>query len=230
MFLGHRSVQAEYFDAPERSPAEIRSHYEWLNRMNRLTRFEWPFQIWLPRLLGELACRRLTLLDVGGADGELGRTLGAWATTRGWDWQFTDLDLSPHAVALNPNPRKLLGSATALPFPDGSFDVVIASTMTHHLPDEPAVVAHFREAARVARRAVLICDMQRNAAFLALLWLVLVARRVPKEFREDGILSVKRGWRADEWRRLADAAGLPDARVWAEHGARVLLAVTKPAA
>jgi len=198
MFLGERSAQAEYFDAPERTAEELRGHYAWLDRINRWTRFERPFRVWLPRLQPEPRLRSLELLDVGAAEGALGRTLSTWAAGRGWDWRFTDLDLSHHACARNPNPRATVGSATALPFDDGRFDVVVATTMTHHLPSEDAVVAHFREAARVARHAVLICDMQRSPAFYGMLWALLRLSGAPKEFREDGLLSVRRGWRREE--------------------------------
>ena len=227
MFLSERSAQAEYFDAPERTASELADHYVWLNRINRITRFERPFQRWLPRMLSEQTCRSLEILDIGAGEGELGRTLSTWARTRGWDWRFTDVDLSALACSRNPNPRATVGSATALPFPDGSFGAVIATTMTHHLTSDETVVRHFHEAARVSRGAVLICDMQRSILFFALLGALLRVCRAPKEFREDGLISVRRGWRAPEWRHLADQAGLPDARVWSEHGARVLLGLTK---
>jgi SAM-dependent methyltransferase len=227
VFLSERSAQAEYFDAPERTADEVRMHYDWLNRINRTIRFERPFRLWIPRLLADPECRSLDILDVGAGDGALGRTLSEWAKTRGWDWRFTDLDFSAHAIALNPGSRATAGSATALPFTDGAFDVVIANTMTHHLHDEEAVVAHFREAERVARRLVLVCDMQRNGLFLALLGAMLWLRGAPREFRADGLQSVRRGWREEEWRRLANRAGLSNARIWSEHGTRVLLSLRK---
>ena len=227
MFLHDRSSQTEYLDAPERTATELEEHYAWLNRINRLTRFERPFRIWIPRLMGDMQCQRLEVLDVGAGEGSLGRSLTTWAGEKGWDWSFTDLDSSETVGALNPSGRAVRGTATALPFEDGQFDVVIANTMTHHLDSEEAVVAHFREAARVARRLVLICDMQRRLPFFLLLGTTLWLVRAPREFRRDGLLSVRRGWRAGEWRRLADAAGLAEARVWDEHGSRVLLALVK---
>jgi len=227
MFLRVRATQAEYFDAPERTVDELRESYRWLGRVNRITRFDWPFRTWIPRLLGEAACRELTLLDLGAGDGSLGRALAAWALERGWKWTFTNVDLNPILDDLNPGGTNVRASALDLPFPDGRFDVVIATTMTHHLGDDAAVRVHFREAHRVARRAVLLCDLQRSPLLLGWLWLLLTAIRAPREFKADGLISVRRGWRADEWRRIAASAGLPDARVWEEHGARVLLAAAK---
>ncbi len=227
MFLVRRASQPEYFDAPERTEREVQEHYAWLSRINRLTHFDRPFRHWLPKLLGVSHCQKLELLDLGAGDGSLGRTLQSWAQTQGWDWRFSGLDLSPHTRALNPPDTHFIGSVTALPFREASFDVVIATTMTHHLQTEAEVVTHFREAARVARRAVLLCDLHRNPLFLSGLWSLLIALRVPAEFRQDGVLSVLRGWRVPEWRRLADTAGLSSARVWQEHGTRVLLALKK---
>jgi hypothetical protein len=99
--------------------------------------------------------------------------------------------------------------------------------MTHHLETEADVVRHFAEAHRVARRAALICDMHRNAFFYALLAATLTAMQLPAWLRQDGMVSVKRGWRVPEWQDFANRAGLPDARVWFEHGTRVLLCSRK---
>jgi SAM-dependent methyltransferase len=227
MFFRHRAAQAECLDAPDRPEAELRDGYLWLGKVNHLTRFSRPFEVWLPRELGEEACRRLSILDVGAGDGLLGRCLEDWAAQRGWDWQVTNLDMNARALALNPTGRNVTGSATALPFPDDAFDVVIASQMTHHLETETDVVAHFGEAHRVARRAALICDMHRNVLFYAILAVTLTVMRLPEWLRRDGMVSVKRGWRVGEWRDFARRASLPDSRVWFEHGTRVLLCSRK---
>lgn len=229
MFLARRTLQSEHFDSPERSVAEARHHYAWLARINRLTQFDRPFRRWLPETIGAERCPRLEILDLGGGDGTLGRTLGAWAKTCGWEWRFTCLDVSPHTRLLNPSERHVIGSAIELPFPDGEFDAVIATSMTHHLTSDRDVVTHFREASRVARHGILLCDLRRNAIFAIALWITLFAMRAPTEFRRDGVLSVRRGWRVAEWRELARSAGLLGAKVWSEHGTRVLLQYRKPA-
>jgi hypothetical protein len=227
MFFSERAEQAECLDSPERSDAEICDAYHWLGRVNHLTRFSWPFERWLVRQLGRDQCRTLSILDVGAGDGLLGRCLESWAKQQGWDWQVTNCDLSPRALALNPSGRNVVGSATQLPFNDNAFDVVIASQMTHHLDPNEAVRKHFAEAYRVSRKAILLCDLHRNVFFYLALGLTLTVMRLPSWVRSDGLISVRRGWRVGEWEALAAEAGLKNYKAWMEHGTRVLLFAAK---
>ena len=229
MFLSRRATQAEYFDAPDRSVAEVSEGYRLLGRVNRVFRFAEPFQRWIPQLLGESKCRELTLLDLGAGDGSLGTELTAWASSRGWNWRVTNLDLNPLALRINPSARNVTGSALDLPFQESSINVVIASQMTHHLGTDADVVRHFREAWRVSRNGVLVYDLHRSRLMYLAIWLFLHTWGFPAHFRSDGLLSVRRGWRVAEWQALAEQAGLPDALVWREHRARILLRARKPA-
>ena len=151
MFFRELSTQAEYFNAPERSAAERAAAFRELDRINQLFRFHHPFSSHLPSWLGKQRCASLDILDVGAGTGLLGRVLSEWAARRGWDWRFTKLDLNP--IRLQPGDRSKIvaGSALELPFPDRSFDLVVASQMTHHLSDQD-VVQHWREAWRVTWR------------------------------------------------------------------------------
>jgi SAM-dependent methyltransferase len=226
MFLRHRSTQSEYFDLPDRTEAEIAASFRELNRVNRLFRFSHPFETALPRWLGRKICERLDILDVGAGTGLLGKTLTEWARQHGWQWHFTNLDTNPIALKIGDQPDSVVGSALQLPFADGSFDLVVASQMTHHLTDEQ-VVTHWREAWRVTRDAIFICDLHRNAGLYALLWLTLHLMRANQTVVEDGLISVRRGFRLNEWRGLAEQAGIPEASVWRYHGARIVLQARK---
>ena len=221
--MRRRTTQAEYFDAPDRSVEDVAEGYRLLGRINRIFRFADPFQKLIPSRFGPENCQRLSLLDLGAGDGSLGRELSEWAAARGWDWKITCLDLSPVALSLNPNPRHVVGSVLNLPFRDQSFDVVIATQMTHHLTSNADVVRHFEEAWRVSRRGVLIYDLHRNPLLYSVVAVLLTTLRMPAHFRSDGLLSVRRGWRVNEWRDLAAAAKIPQAEVWLEHGARITL-------
>lgn len=226
MFLGQRATQVEYFDRPGNSEEALREEYLGLNRINRLVRFERPFRLGLPRLLGEAACARLSILDLGAGDGLLGRELTRWAAARGWEWTFTNLDLCPVAAVMDPGAHRVVGSVLDLPFADRTFDVAVSSTMTHHLASDAEVIRHWREAARVVRRGLLFCDLLRSLPFLVGLWTLTLLTGERRSLRHDAVLSVRRGWRPEEWGRLAEAAGLSGARVRSEHGTRVVLGWT----
>jgi ubiquinone/menaquinone biosynthesis C-methylase UbiE len=223
MFLRQRVLQAEYFDTLDRPMPEIRDGYAMLARVNRIFSFANPFQYYLPKLMDDASLRSLSFLDLGAGDGSLGEELQSWAAARGWDWRFTNMDVNQRAMRLNPAATWVAGSAMALPFRDRAFDVVIASQMTHHLMTDADAVQHFREAWRVTRRTLLINDMHRNAALYSIVWVLLRVLGFSKEFRDDGLLSVKRSWRVNEWRALVNDAGIPNAKVWLYGGARLML-------
>lgn len=226
MFLSNRSTQPEYFDLPDRTEAEIAAAFRELNRVNSLFRFSHPFESVLPQWLGKMNCERLDILDVGAGTGLLGKKLTDWARRRGWQWRFTNLDTNPVALKIGDQPSGVVGSALQLPFADGSFDLVVASQMTHHLTDEQ-VVTHWREAWRVTRDAIFICDLHRNAGLYTLVWLTLHLMRVDPTVLEDALISVRRGFRRSEWRGRAARAGIPQASIWRYYGTRIVLQARK---
>lgn len=219
-------MQAEYFDLPDRAEAETVEAFQDLDRINRFFKFALPFQEQLPRWLGNEQCRCLEILDVGAGTGLLGRTLTAWASERGWAWRFTNLDANPLGLRLGEVERAVVGSALSLPFADGTFDVVIASQMTHHLRDDE-VVAHLREAWRVSRDAVMISDLHRNVGLYALLWLSTRMLGISQSVKADALISVKRGFHLVELRELAGRADLAEAKVWLYCGTRIVLQARK---
>jgi 2-polyprenyl-3-methyl-5-hydroxy-6-metoxy-1,4-benzoquinol methylase len=225
MFFNERSTQAESFDKLDRPAAETDVAFRDLDRINRFFRFHHPFASRLPPWLGRDRCRHLKILDVGAGTGLLGKKLSAWARRQGWDWQFTNLDMNPAALK-SCAAEQVVGSALDLPFADGSFDLVVASQMTHHLTDAE-IVTHWREAWRVTNDAIFICDLQRNAGLYALLWVTTRLLGTGRTVREDALISVKRGFHQQEWRELAARAGIPHAGVWLYYGTRMVLQARK---
>jgi SAM-dependent methyltransferase len=228
MIFRGRSTQAEYFDHPQRSEAEIAAALRCLNRVNRVFQFARPFEDLLPSMIGSENCTRLEILDVGAGNGQLAERLSMFAARKGWSWRFTNLDLRVACLRHGQPVRPVAASALHLPFQDAQFDVVLASQMTHHLHD-CEVVQHLREAWRVSRDAILICDMHRNVGLYALLWVSGRLLRLSSAMQGDALISVRRGFRRPELRRLAALAGVPNARVSMYYGARIVLQASKRA-
>src|SRR5688572_7320653 len=226
MFLSQRATQAEYCDRPDLPLEEVADNYRQLARFNRMMLVADPFQRLLVRWLGRMNVTKLTLLDLGAGDGSLGEAIEAWAKRYGWDWRVTNLDISLAALQLGAGRRSVAGSVCALPFADESFDVVIASQMTHHLTEDERV-QHFGEAWRVTGDAIFLTDEHRNGGALCVIWALLRSLRVTPHFLSDGLQSVRRGWREGEWRELAERAGIVNAQVWLYYGSRVMLQARK---
>src|SRR4051812_30523579 len=226
--LRERATEPEHFDDPARTPAEIADAYRQLARVNRLCRLDDPYTRVMSRWLGAENCRHLSILDLGAGDSWLGAQMELWARREfGWEWRVTNLDLNFVSLQLNSSTRNVVGSVLALPFRANSFDVVIASQMTHHLTGDAEVIQHFREAERVARHGVFITDMKRSAFLYGMLWVMLRVLRLTPEMRADGLLSVKRSWTRSELSKLATRAGLSGATVRSYFGTRLIVAARK---
>jgi ubiquinone/menaquinone biosynthesis C-methylase UbiE len=90
-----------------------------------------------------------TVLDLGCGQGVITNHLAP-------HYRVTAFDLSASALGhVDPQARRVQGGALALPFRDGSFDLVLASQVIEHFPDEQqaAILAEMR---RVSKRYVLI--------------------------------------------------------------------------
>jgi ubiquinone/menaquinone biosynthesis C-methylase UbiE len=215
-----RRDATELLDEPWVAPLALAENLRDLRRANRyfgglavLRRYLLPALAALPR---EQSVR---LLDVATGGADLPLALAAWGRAEGRRLRIVGLDrgaqVLAHAraeAAAEPGLRLLRGDAVALPFPHGSFDYVLCSLSLHHLTP-PAAVAALAEMAAVARRALLVVDLERSWAGFLGTWLWSRACTTNRVSRHDGPLSVLRAYTAAEVRALAAAAGLERARV-----------------
>ncbi len=167
------------------------------------------------RALRTIAARHeaLSVLDVGTGDADLPKQLFR-RTAYSWPaLTLTATDIRPEIVTLArrnvgryPVAIKL-GGPDRIDEPDGSFDVAHASLVLHHL--EPrAAVDLLREMARVARRAVVINDLDRARHWVLAARLMTAVMTRNTYTRNDAPLSVRRAYRPREVEQLAALAGL----------------------
>jgi ubiquinone/menaquinone biosynthesis C-methylase UbiE len=94
----------------------------------------------------------------------------------------------------------VVADALALPFREGSFDVVSCSLFAHHLSPEE-VVQFVKEGLRVSRTAVLINDLVRHPLHLMLVYagMPLFQSRIT---RHDAVASLRGAYTVEEMRGL----------------------------
>lgn len=198
--LRARATDPELLDAElpatevRKSLADLRFVNRWLSRRGRLLRAVAPH---LPE--------HGRLLDVGCGSGDVAAYLRAGLARP----VFTvGVDVKPlHLREAPPVVRRVAADASRLPFRDGSFDVVTASLFLHHF-DAAGLGPLLGELARVARRAVVVSDLER-----ALVPFFFARAVFPFVFESavsvhDGLVSIRRGFREPELRAAFVAAGL----------------------
>jgi ubiquinone/menaquinone biosynthesis C-methylase UbiE len=149
----------------------------------------------------------LRILDVAAGAGFTAR----WLERALPGSRVTATDLRPDLLSLGAAPG-VAADALALPFRDGSFDIVISTLFLHHL-DEPGLVAAVGEMLRVSRRGVVAIDLLRHPfAFHFLHWSNPIFHW-HWITRVDGSRSVQAAFKRDELQGLLEAAGFPETRV-----------------
>lgn len=160
------------------------------------------------------------ILDAGTGSGDIPRALVAWAHARGVRARITAIDRQPQTIRIARTRTRVHTGITvaradvlSLPFADQTFDFALLSLTLHHLDDD-ARPAALRELARVARRAVLVNELER--AWPNLIGARLLASTVWRRnrlTRNDGPVSVRRAFTPAELLECARAAGLTRVRV-----------------
>jgi SAM-dependent methyltransferase len=149
----------------------------------------------------------LTLLDIGTGLGDIPRAAQRLAARTGMPLTTIGVELVP-ALARAAGAActyALAADAMALPFPDGSIDIVTCSQLLHHF-EGPEAERLLQECTRVARSAVIIGDLRRSWLAVAGLWATSFLLGFHPVSRHDGVVSILRGFTRSELQRLAERA------------------------
>ena len=159
----------------------------------------------------------LRVLDVGSGGGDTLRRLSLWALRQGRAVALTGMDLNPHATRAATefsagDPRfRAIGWRTGDVFTQtaaGAWDVVLSALVTHHMSDAE-IVDFLRWMESTAIRGWFINDLVRSRKAYRLFSLWTKLTRWHPFVRHDGLVSIRRSFRAEDWQRLLKAASIP---------------------
>ena len=197
-----RAVTPELLDTDSGTPAEVAASLSDLRRINRWFGGISTTQAMIEDVAHKLNAKSLMLLEVAAGSGDVPGIAAQRLKDRGIELKVTLLDRAASHLQASASEnghserRAVVGDALALPFPDASFDLVDCGLFTHHFSPEQ-VVQFVNEGLRVCRSAVLINDLVRHPAHLALVyagWPLYRSRLT----RHDGPASVRQAYTPDE--------------------------------
>lgn len=163
-------------------------------------------------------------IDIGTGPGQIVVKL----SSRLAQWKFVGVDRSPGMVAQAQANLASAGSEAAgrvefqvadgkrLPFPDGSFDLVLCNSVLHHLAEPEKL---FSEMSRLVSSggAILLRDLRRPGRFTYPLHVRWHGRHYSGVMYRLYCDSVRSAYSVPELKRLLGSAALPRTRVF-EHG------------
>jgi ubiquinone/menaquinone biosynthesis C-methylase UbiE len=187
-------------------------------------------------LLADISVRDLkefSVLDVGAGTGELLGMIAEFARRGERNVHLVGLDLNALSIReIAEESRRyseispVRANALDLPFGENSFDYAICSLFTHHLTEEQ-IQRVLPEMFRVARRGIVVIDLERDPRAWFLYQLFCFVYRISPLVRQDGSLSIRKGFRVEEFEELAEKLSFPNASVIRSDPFRVVLFAAK---
>lgn len=211
-----RSLQLERIDTGDYTAEEYNTFLREIRFINRMTGDTRALSNSLFRDVSDEKLSEFSVLDVGAGSGELLRLTANFARRKKIRSDLCGLELNAPSAKMIldesrgfPEINSVRGDAFSLPFADGAFDFAICSLFTHHFKDD-AAIAILRELNRVSRRRFYVIDLHRHRMASILYDIFCATFRISRLVREDGSLSIRRGFVPGELSKLANEAGLKD--------------------
>jgi ubiquinone/menaquinone biosynthesis C-methylase UbiE len=214
MLTPERLYEEELLDAGEGTDDDVAGSLIDLRRINRFLGGRKVVMRAIETCLRRTSPEGISLLDVGTGSADLPMAISENCRDRGIATFVTAVDLSERnlriartRLGVGPDIHMVRANSMSLPFAARSFDFVTASLFLHHFQDDD-VVKLLADFARIARQAVIVNDLIRN--LVPYYFTRFAGPLLAKSFltRNDGPVSILRGFTISEMSELADRAGL----------------------
>jgi 2-polyprenyl-3-methyl-5-hydroxy-6-metoxy-1,4-benzoquinol methylase len=212
----HRAQLTELMDEPC-TRDELRACLRDIGKANRWLLGYRPLFVWL-ETMPPARQRPTRILDVGCGDGDAVRCIARWAKSRGIAVELTGLDINRDAIAIAAESTASAGNIEWIASdifcyaPQKPVDLVVSSLFTHHL-DDAQIVRFLAWMEQHAALGWFVNDLTRNAVPYHLFRIFSKLMNLHPFVQHDGPVSIARSFRAEDWRKFCDAAGLASSQV-----------------
>lgn len=209
-----RAIKPERIDTGDYTPEEYERFLQEIRFINQRLGDRSALEKTLLADIEKADLKEFSVLDVGAGTGELLGVTAEFARAGGRRAHLVGLDLNGLSIReIVSESRKhreispVQADALQLPFGDDSFDYSICSLFTHHLPDTN-IAPVLAEMSRVARRGIVVIDLERRVTAWLLYRAFCVIYRISPLVRQDGSLSIRKGFTSAEMSAFGKEAGL----------------------
>ncbi|MFQ5847590.1 MAG: methyltransferase domain-containing protein [Candidatus Methylomirabilales bacterium] len=219
----------ELIDEPGIGSQELSANLQDLERLNHLFGGTRLILRYLGPILRRANAGEVRILDVATGGADIPAAIVAWARRQGWRVRIVGIDKNPQVLRAAaerirgyPEIRLELGDALALPYPAGSFDIVLCSLALHHLTYRDGI-ALLTSLDKIGRRGFIVNDLLRSWHGYLLTWLAMRLFRRGRLVRHDGPVSVRRAYTPSELLAMVERAGVAGVRIHSHPFFRVAL-------
>lgn len=213
--LRERAAAAELMDDFTSGGEELREALRHLRRLNRLLAAAAPTLYGVEKLWKAAGKPdRLSIIDVGAGSGDVNLRLLRWADDRRIAMTITLVDVTEEACEeagrlFCDEPRIRIQRGDLFELAPGCADIITGTQFLHHFTGE-ALNDAVTSMLKSARLGVVINDIHRHWLAWLAVWLTTRLISSNRYILNDGPLSVAKGFRAEDWRRLKRTTGLTE--------------------
>ncbi|MGI9550087.1 MAG: methyltransferase domain-containing protein [Aurantibacter sp.] len=209
MDFSKRHREAEMMDDLRLSSADLKRTYRDIGRANRLLGGDRGILVALNRLISKNVQKNYSIIDVGCGDGTLLRKIDRFFRKRGLQVHLKGIDLNEKAIALA---KESSANHPAIEYAVVDMlqkeplhltgDIVISTLTLHHISEEH-VPFFLERLVKMTRMAIIISDLQRSWFAYLLFKLFSVIFIQTKIAKNDGLVSIRSGFRKKELLRYS---------------------------
>jgi 2-polyprenyl-3-methyl-5-hydroxy-6-metoxy-1,4-benzoquinol methylase len=157
--------------------------------------------------------KEVTIVDIGCGNGDMLRALADYASNNNLNFKLIGIDANQftinHAKELSKQYQNITYQCEDIfddKFKDLKYDIVLCTLTLHHFKDAEIIklVSVFNENASIG---IVINDLQRSAIAYRLFQVLCFVFRLNKMSKEDGLVSILRGFKKDELEDFSNRLG-----------------------
>jgi 2-polyprenyl-3-methyl-5-hydroxy-6-metoxy-1,4-benzoquinol methylase len=163
--------------------------------------------------------QQITIVDVGCGNGDMLRSLANFGITNNFNFQLIGIDANAftvnYATKLSvdyPNVRFRCEDVFSQDFENLKYDVVLCTLTLHHFKDSEIIklMSVFNANSRIG---IVINDLHRSAVAYRLFQVLCFIFRLNAMSREDGLVSILRGFKKEELIRFSEKLELKNYKI-----------------